>query len=82
MVSDRKESLDLVKEKVEAIVSKINGVETINKIGDEIGISNEYKPVDRKESVRTPFYKYLIEMKPRVEELAPTMKYLEIVAFV
>ena len=82
MVQDRKDHLDQVKEKVEGVVQKINGAETIQRIGDEIGVCKEVQPVKKREEVRTPFYRYLVEMKPKVEEMAPNMKYLEVVAFV
>ena len=64
------------------IVNKINGADTIQKIGDEIGVCGGFQPVKKREEVRTPFYRYLVEMKPKIEEMAPTMKYLEVVAFV
>ena len=31
---------------------------------------------------KTPFYNYLMEMKPKIEELCPSIKHLELVAFV
>ena len=42
MVQDRKETLDQVKERVEVIVNKINGADTIQRIGDEIGVCGGY----------------------------------------
>ena len=32
--------------------------------------------------LKTPFYHFMVEMKPKVEGIAPELKYLEVVAFI
>ena len=31
--------------------------------------------------MQTPFYHFMVEMKPKVEVIAPELKYLEVIAF-
>lgn len=32
--------------------------------------------------LQTPFYHFMVEMKPKVHEIAPDLKYLEVIAFI
>lgn len=90
-VTQKKDRLENVAEKVIEVVKKINqsNLENFDKISKDLRLIEGPEKLDeikiKEQSVQlkqTPFYNYLKFMKPKIEELCPNIKHIELVAFV
>lgn len=97
MTDRKRQSLDTCKEQVTQVIHKVNKENFANfekMTKDMFHTPEELDLILKKEKaitediqktsqmMQTPFYHFMVEMKPKVEELAPDLKYLEVVAFI